>query len=101
MADFYFDNICILYVVLLDAGSVTGAEKKAERESPHFFFSYPGFVICHMRLLFLLHICADVSQPLTKRRDSQKRFFIVMLKLIHPAVCSTMKEAACFIGYAL
>lgn len=36
-----------------------------------------------------------------KHRDSQKRHFIVMLKLIHPADRTIMKEPACFIGYAL
>lgn len=98
MPDFYFDNICILYVMLLDAGSITGAEK-VWKKKVHLLYSKALLtVIC---FCCLVQICTDVSPQVIKHFDSKKRHFIVMLKLIHPSDQSVMKEPACVIGYAI
>lgn len=96
MHDFYFDNICILHVMLLDAGSITGAEKVWKKSTSFIPSLFSTICFC-----CFLHICTDVSLQVTKHLDSKKRHFIVMLKLIHPTDHTVMKEPACFIGYAI
>lgn len=83
MPDFYFDNICILYVMLLDAGSVTETEK----------VSYPSSVICHMPLLFpsYLYRCLTASHETVWQPEET---FCCDVKT-HPSSPSHRYERAC------
>lgn len=65
---FNFDNIHILYVILLDAGSITGAGSSC----------YPVFVICHMLLLSssYLYKCFSASHGIL--RQPEERLYCVV-----------------------
>ncbi len=88
MADFYFDNICILYGMLLDAGSIAGAGK-----SPHGL--HPGCVICHIPLLFpsYLYRCVKASY---ERLWQQEETFYCDVKT-HPSNRWHRYERACML----
>ncbi len=88
MADFYFDNICILYGMLLDAGSIAGAGR-----SPHGL--HPGCVICHSPLLFpsYLYGCVKASY---ERLWQQEETFYCDVKT-HPSNRWHRYERACML----
>lgn len=99
MADFYFDNICILYVVLLDAGSVTGAEKKKvwerERKST-FLLLQPGFCnLSHASAVSSSYLCRRVTASYETPWQPEEMFYCDVKT--HPSSRSRHYERGCML----